>query len=138
MTNIDRIKQMYEAFGRGDLASLMESVAEDVVWEFEAPAAIPYAGSRRGKQEVLGFFSGIATSEENQALTITDYVASENKVATFGRYAGTVKSTGLRFDVALAHLFEFKDGKVARFVDYNDTARIAAAHAGSASAASVR
>ena len=66
MTNTDRVKAMYAAFERGDVGAIMDSVADDVQWDFEAPSVVPYSGLRRGKAEVMGFFAGIGSSEEAQ------------------------------------------------------------------------
>ena len=94
----------------------------------EGPAIIPFAGKRKGIPEVTQFFAALATTQTDQKLTIDTWVAQGDVVATLGRYAGTVKATGKKFDTVLAHFFTIRDGKIARFVDITDTAAAAAAY----------
>src|SRR5947208_16906190 len=111
---VQTMKEMYEAFGRGDIAGIMRHVADDVSWESEGPAEMVFTGIRHGKQETLGFFEGIAQEHRDPKLEMTDFVASGNSVAAFGRYGATLK-TGKRVDTPVAHLFQFRDEKVVRY-----------------------
>ena len=56
-TNIKTIAQVYEAFGRGDVAAILDAVTDDVDWAAEASsAAAPWYGARHGKDAVAAFF----------------------------------------------------------------------------------
>jgi len=133
--NVELIGTMYAAFGRGDVQAILDRCTSDVEWRFDGPAAIPYAGTRRGPAEVVGFFQALASTQENMVLTPERFIAQGDEVAIIGRYAATVKATGQRFDSALGHFFTIRDGKVSRFVNFSDTAEIAGAYAQSATAA---
>ncbi len=63
MSNIDTVKAMYEAFGRGDVPAILEHLDENVEWDtqYESPAAAPWLEPRRGKANILGFFEAVAT-----------------------------------------------------------------------------
>lgn len=124
MSNIDVVKSLYEAFGRGDIASILANLAEDVRWESEAPAEISASGIRRGPQEVLGFFAGLDQDQTDPQLTVTDWLVTGDQVAAFGRYQATARRTGIRTDVPIAHLWTLKDGKVTRYVGLTDSATI--------------
>lgn len=121
------VKEMYAAFGRGDVSAIMAHVADDVSWEFEGPEVLRFSGIRRGKQETLGFFFGIAEEHGNPDLRMQNFIVSGGSVAVFGRYAATMKRTGIRVDTPVAHLFQFRDGKVVRYVNLTDTAAYVAA-----------
>jgi ketosteroid isomerase-like protein len=56
-------------------------------------------------------------------------------VATLGRYSCVVKETGKSVDCAVAHFFTIRDGKIAQFFDFLDTAQFAAAYAGAVATA---
>jgi len=133
--NLEKVKSMYAAFGRGDAGYILDGLAEDVEWILEGPAILPFAGTRRGRTEVTGFFEALATTQTNHKLTIDTYVAQGDVVATMGRYAATVKATGRSFDSKVAHFFTFRDGKVAKFADFVDTAQMASAYETAAAAA---
>ena len=44
-------------------------------------------------------------------------------VVALGRYGGVYKATGVKVDAQFVHVFKFKDGKVAHFQQYTDTAQ---------------
>ena len=111
------IKEMYAAFGRGDVETILNHTTEDVSWEFEAPAALSWSGIRKGHSEAMGFFAGMAAEQENQVLKMTDFFTTGDTVAAFGRYDATVKATGKRVSTPVAHYFKFRDGKVSRYVN---------------------
>ena len=135
MTNlIDNIKELYAAFGRGDIALILASMTDDVSWEFEAPAELSWAGIRRNPQEAAGFFAGIGAEHDDPKLEMTEFFSTADSVAAFGRYQATMKASGVRVDVPTAHYFKFRDGKIVRFVNITNSAafvdakRVAAAH----------
>jgi len=114
---IARIKEIYAAFGRGDIATILGSMTDDVSWEFEAPAALSWSGIRRGPKEAAGFFAGIAAEHADPKLEMTEFFSSGDAVAAFGRYQATVRATGVRVDTPVAHYFKFRDGKIARYMN---------------------
>jgi len=118
---VSKIKEIYSAFGRGDIAAILGSVTDDVSWEFEAPVEISWGGIRRGPAETEGFFSGIAAEHIDPVLRMTDFFASEDAVAAFGRYDATLRATGVRVSTPVAHYFKFRDGKIARYINIINT-----------------
>ena len=71
---ISKIKDIYAAFGRGDIQTILATMTDDISWEFEAPAELSWAGMRHGPQEALGFFNGIAAEHANPHLQMTEFV----------------------------------------------------------------
>jgi len=120
--NVQIVKDMYAAFGRGDIPTILGKLADDVVWEFEGPSSIAFTGVRRGVAEASGFFAGIAHDHTDPHLEIQSFIGSGDEVAAFGRYAATMKATGKRVSSPIAHYWKFRDGKVARYVNLTDTA----------------
>jgi len=132
--NVALIQNLYDAFARKDLPFILSRLADDVEWSVEGPSVIPYCGKRKGPAEVQGFFVALATLETNQRLTMTTPIASGNRVACSGRYQSTVIATGKSYDTPIAHFFTVQDGKVSRMEETMDTAQIADAFRGAASA----
>jgi ketosteroid isomerase-like protein len=128
------IEKVYAAFGRGDVQTILDTLTPNVEWTLEGPAVIPFAGKRIGVAQVRTFFEALATTQENQKLTIDDYIAQGDKVATTGRYSAVVKATARRFDCAVAHVFTVRDGKIVNFLDFADTAQMADAYVSAAAA----
>jgi ketosteroid isomerase-like protein len=116
------VKDMYAAFGRGDIDAVMVHLSDDVVWSSEGPPEMVFTGVRKGKRETLeGFFRGIAQEHAEPKLTMTEFVAEGDSVAAFGRYEATLKS-GRRVDSPVGHLFKFRGGKVAHYTNLLNTA----------------
>ena len=120
--NVQTIKAMYEAFGRGDIPFIMSHLDENVVWESEGPEIISFAGIHHGHAGALRFFQAIAKDHENIKLDMPVIFADGDHVAAFGRYSVTMKATGKPADTPLAHFWTFRNGKVTRYVNYSNTA----------------
>src|SRR3954465_12706209 len=52
--NLELMKKGYDAFSKGDLESLKDLFAEDIIWH--VPGNNPIAGDYKGQDEVFGFF----------------------------------------------------------------------------------
>jgi len=115
------IRNIYAAFGRGDIDTILDAMTEDVLWEFEAPSEISWSGIRRGREQAAGFFAGIAAEHADPKLEMTEFFEAGDAVAVFGRYAATIRATGIRVDSPVAHYFRFRDGKIARYVNVIDS-----------------
>jgi len=132
MTAIDPIgvvQAAYGAFGRGDIASVLDLVTDDVVWTNPGPPDIfPDAGRRQGRAEVAQFFSILGETQDFERFEPTEFIAQGDRVVAIIQYRGRIKSTGRTSEAELVHLFQIRDGKIARFDEYFDTATAAAAY----------
>jgi uncharacterized protein len=124
------IQRLYDAFSKGDVATILNHLTPDVEWIFEGPTSVPFTGKRHGIEETKGFFTALATTQSGMTLTTDEFIAQGDHVATYGRYTGTVTATGRKFDSPVGHFFQFRDGKVARFVNMGDTAAYVEAYRG--------
>ena len=119
---IDKVKGFYAAFSRGDIKTILESVADKVSWEFEGHPELSFSGIRHSPKEVAEYFSALADEGTDHNLEMTEFFSNDDAVAAFGRYQGTIKSSGIRVDTPVAHYFKFRDGKVVRHIQLTNTA----------------
>jgi uncharacterized protein len=134
--NAALVQSLYDAFASGDIAYITSRLAPDVDWIVEGPAVIPYAGKHKGPEQVRqSFFGPLATGETNRKLTMQPLLAQGDQVASIGHYTATVIATGKTYGTAVAHFFTVRDGKVTRLHEVLDSADIADAYRGTASAA---
>ena len=84
--NAALIRNVYAAFERGDIQTILGHLAPDVDWTLNGPEAIPYSGRKMGHSQVLTFFEALATTQEDQKLTADEYIAQGDNVVTVGRY----------------------------------------------------
>jgi uncharacterized protein len=123
-TNIKTIAQVYEAFGRGDVAAILDAVTDDVDWAAEASlAAAPWYGVRYGKDAVAAFFAVFGSTMEVEEFTPVSFAANETDVLTVVRFRAKSRRTGKTAAMDLHHLFRFRDGKIAYYRGTEDTAQ---------------
>ena len=126
--NTRLVQSAYEAFGRGDIAALAELLADDIAWVDPGdPDDDPNAGTFEGKEAVLGWFGGLASTVEYTTFEPREFVAQNDKVVSLVYSEATAQATG-RASSTLRHRWTIRDGKLARFQSYHDTAAAAAAH----------
>lgn len=128
--NLGVIHRAYEAFGRGDVAGVLDLLTEDVHWSTPGPPeVIPYAGLRTGHKEVEGYFESFGEAVEVTEFDPQKFFAEDDMVVVLGHYAFRVKSTGSAVETDWVHAFTLKDGEIANFRGYEDSAAVADAFA---------
>jgi ketosteroid isomerase-like protein len=125
----DLIKKVYGAFGKGDIETIIDHLADQLVWRFDAPSVIPYAGEHDTRDQVRGgFFGALASTQKDYTLSTDEFIVQDDNVIMVGRYGATVTSTGKSFDLPLVHVWTVQNGKIKRFVNVTDTAKVSEAH----------
>jgi len=127
--NVNTIKAVYEAFGRGDVGFIADCVTGDVDWQTESTSdAAPWYGPHTGKQGVGEFFEQFAKACEVEDFTPLAFAASDDgEVLSVVRFAVRSRDTGKVAKMDLHHWFRFRDGKIAYYRGTEDTAIMAAA-----------
>lgn len=127
--NVDLIRRLYEAFGKGDINTIIDHLASQFVWRFDAPSTVPFAGDFKTPDEVRrGFFGSLAETQKDQAVKPEEFIARDDNVVMIGRYSAVVTATNKRIDVPLVHVFSIQNGKVTRYLNFTDSATIAEAY----------
>jgi ketosteroid isomerase-like protein len=128
MSNLETIKEIYKAFGTGDIPFILSKLADDVDWEewvdnFSQKADVPYLRYKKGIAGVVEFFGEVADLgiRDFQVLSLME---GENQVAA------EILIEAEFFSDEEMHLWTFDNkGKVKRFRHYLDTAKHIAAAA---------
>jgi ketosteroid isomerase-like protein len=126
-TNAEVVQETYEAVGRGDVPALLDLLTDDVEWTFQGPSAIPFAGTRTGREGVAEFFSLVGGNLEFERFEPREFVAQGDTVVVLGFERSLIKPTGRTFGQEWAHVYRLRDGKVAEFLALEDTAAHVAA-----------
>ncbi len=126
-TNVEVVQETYEAVGRGDIPALLDLLTDDVEWTFQGPSVIPFAGTRRGREGVAEFFSLVGEELEFQQFEPREFVAQGDTVVVLGFERSLVKPTGRTFEQEWAHVYTLRDGKIAKFRAFEDTAALVVA-----------
>ena len=121
--NVKTIQSVYEAFGRGDVAAILEVLTDDVDWASEAAdaAGAPWYGVHHGHDGVAGFFEAFGSTMEVEEFTPSVFAATDTEVLTIVRFRARTRSGGRQVAMDLHHRFTFRDGKIAYYRGTEDT-----------------
>lgn len=128
--NVEIVGAMYAKFGAGDIPGILEGFADDATWENPGPAGIepPYFGTHSGKDGILGVFAMIGELFDFTVFNpYTIVPAGDDKVIALLEIEAINRRTGKKAGGEAVHVWTFKDGKVTRFQDFQDSTQIAAA-----------
>jgi uncharacterized protein len=78
--NVERARQGYDAFAKGDLTTLTELIADDAVWHVQGGG--PLSGDYRGRDQIFGFFGRLAEETGGTfRLDVHDILANDQHTA---------------------------------------------------------
>jgi hypothetical protein len=117
----------YDLFMKGDIEGVIGLCADDIAWVSPKNEPISFSGSFHGKAEVGRFFRLMSETIEFEHFEPQCFIADGDKVAVSGISRGRVLENGAKFDDAWVHIFTMKNGKIARFEQYNNSASFVAA-----------
>jgi len=121
------VREVFEAFARGDIAGVLDRMTEDVEWRLAGPTEVTYAGIRRGRESLAEFFKTLNEAAEFERFEPGESIAQGDKVVVLGHERQRIRATGQVVEIDWAMVFTLRGGKVARFRNYEDTAAGAAA-----------
>ena len=126
--NVTLVQSLYAAFGRGDIGAIVGATVPDTVWQVHGRTKDhPALGVHKGPQGVQTFFEIVAETQEVVTFTPREFYAADDKVFVRGNYAWTMRKTGKPFSSEWLHMFTIREGKLAGFDEYTDTAQLAEA-----------
>lgn len=126
MDNVQLLKNLYEAFGRGDIPSVLGAFSPDIRWhQAESNPYRPSGEAWVGPDAVLNnLFMRLGSEWEGFTVHPASFHGAGDSVIVEGRYTGTFKATGKSMDVQVCHIWDVKGGKLTRFQQYIDTAKL--------------
>jgi len=130
--NVALIQKLFDAFGRGDVQTILDHCKPDCEFYYPGPEVIPYTGTKRGSREIQTYFDALLNTQSNANLSIKQFVADGDTVVAIGHYKARVNSTGKPIDTPVVLIFQIEGDKVARHMALSDTAAVATSYGGAA------
>ena len=126
MDNVRLMKNLYDAFGRGEIPAVLGAMSPDIHWyQAEGNPYRPSGEAWVGPEAVLNnLFTRIGAEWDGFAVHTKSFHDAGSSVIVEARYSGTFKATGKSMDTQVCHVWDVKDGKVTRFQQYVDTAKL--------------
>jgi ketosteroid isomerase-like protein len=127
--SIPFVQSLYAAFGRSDIGAILGACAPDVSWQdYGRPSDFPSFGPRQGVAGVQAFFGVLASELEFLQFDPREFNAAGDRVFVLGHSQVRVNKTGQLVDTDWVHVFTVRDGKLAAFTEFADTAQFAEAY----------
>ncbi|MCX5345749.1 nuclear transport factor 2 family protein [Streptomyces atratus] len=119
----DVVRRQYLASAAGDLEALRATLAPDVEWTeiagFPPRRHLPHARGRHVERD------GAARPGVGRLTAHDDtYVVDGENVVVLARYTAVNKATRKPIDVRVAHHFVVRGGRIVRFEQFVDTAKV--------------
>jgi ketosteroid isomerase-like protein len=116
------VMEGYRLFQAGDIRNLLDRYHDDAEWIGPDSEFVPFAGSYHGKAEIAQFFQKLDQAVKPVSFVPKQFIAEGDQVVVAGDATWQARQTGLTYDSPWVHVFTIRDGKVARFQSYYDTA----------------
>jgi uncharacterized protein len=122
--NVDVVRKGYASYASGDVATIFALFDPEI--EITQTTELPWGGHYKGHAEAKQFFEKIFANV--QAMPQPDsYISAGESVVAIGRLRGHAKQSGKLIDLAIAHVWTVRDGRIVRFDAYIDTPAMLAA-----------
>ena len=111
-SNVEQARRGYDAFAKGDLATLTEVIADDAVWHVRG--AGPLNGDYQGRDQIFGFFGRLAAETGGTfRLDVHDILANDEHTAVLATLTATRGSKSINQPVV--NVSHNRDGKITEF-----------------------
>jgi ketosteroid isomerase-like protein len=126
MDNMTTVKNVYAAFGRGDIPAVLGAMSPDIHWyEAESNPYMPSGEPWVGPDTILNsLFMRLGAEWDGFTVHPKSFHGAGDSVIVEARYTGKFKPTGKSMDAQVCHVWDVKGGKITRFQQYVDTAKL--------------
>ncbi|MEV4436129.1 nuclear transport factor 2 family protein [Streptomyces sp. NPDC049585] len=109
------IKDAYDAFGAGDIPTVLRAFAEDITWH--VPGRSPLSGDYRGHHELVGFFKRVMElSEGTFRIQIDDVLTDESRVVVLCTISA--ERNGRTWSSPEVHVWGIAGGRAVSFREF--------------------
>lgn len=120
-SNVDIVKGVYEAFGRGDVPAVLGVMDDNIQWR-EPTSLAPTFTDQVGPQAVAeNVFGQVMEIIQDFSVNPEEYIDGGDIVVMLGHYHGKGAKTGTELDARMAHVWRFSGGKATGFEVITDT-----------------
>ena len=118
--DVQRLREVYEAFDRGDADAFVGLLAHDIEWR--VPEVLPWGGARHGHDGVRTCLDLLREHVAGGWGTPEEFLDVGGRVVVLGRFAGTARATGREFETQSVDIWAISDGVPTRLMHFVDTA----------------
>ena len=129
--SFDTVLAFMGAMGSGDMATMNNLMADDMVWHNEGDANLPWIGETVGKENIFKFLGVFSSNLQVTMWENEDAFASGDTVAVFGRMNGTTTNSGQQIgEFTFALRAKVRGGQVVLWNWFEDSFAVSQAYHG--------
>ena len=114
-SNLDILRRAYEAFGAGDVPTVLGLFSPDITWH--VPGRSPLSGDYKGHDDVLGFFAkSMELSAGTLRVDVDALFGSGDTVVALTTVSA--RRNGQSWSSPEVHVWHVRDGKAAAFHEF--------------------
>ncbi len=119
--NATLLRNGYEAFGKGDMPTLTDLFAENVVWH--VPGNNPISGDHKGRDAVFAVLAKVAELTGGTfRIELHDVLANDEHAVALTR--ATASRQGKQINVLESAIYHVMNGKVTEFWSFSQDQRL--------------
>jgi ketosteroid isomerase-like protein len=118
--NVEYVRRMVEAYGRGDFDTALASTPDDAEWVIAEEN--PNARTLRGPDEIRAYVRDWQETLGAMRYDIVELIDAGDAVVCLGKVSGRAGNDGPEVTVALATVTYFRDGVPVRTHEFLDAA----------------
>ncbi|MFC4360646.1 nuclear transport factor 2 family protein [Halobium salinum] len=116
-SDLDVVRNVYEAVGQGDLDRVVAAFDDDIEWI--EPDGGPFGGTYHGPDAIVeNVFSSLGEEWDEFAVDPDRFVVNDDTVIALVTHRGTHAETGEHFEAPIVDVWELRNGKITRFQHY--------------------
>jgi ketosteroid isomerase-like protein len=118
--NRERVAEVFEAFGRGDVPFILGQLADDVRFVSHLDPVVPWSGEYRGRDEVTRYFEALGSAVEVADHPVHELIVDGDTVVATGDVSFRVRATGTMGSSSWVYIWKLERGAIQSFDQYND------------------
>lgn len=119
--NVRRLQAQYLSLAKGDYATLIGQMTDDVDMEIIGPASAPFVGHWQGREQVAEALRRNSAQAAEQQPEVISVTAQGDTVVVVSRERGRFKATGKPYDVHWVQIFTYAGGRLCQFKQVFDS-----------------
>jgi ketosteroid isomerase-like protein len=125
MDNVKKIQEMYAAFLRGDMPTVLANLTEDATWGTETQITeVPWYPVRSGREGIAEYFATMARETEFEQFDPYLFLGDGDDVVVCTNITYRLRKNGKVVPTGSLHRIKMRDGLLTSFRAFEDTASV--------------
>lgn len=116
------VAKMFQAFGAENMEALKLTLADSSLWQYHGSILIPYAGTYKGKEQVVSFIQAITSTVDILDFKIEQMLVLGKTVVVLGTEKQRIKKNSNILEQRWVQVYTVENGLITRMEEFANTA----------------